>query len=555
MAGRDARRDSSSAAALTHERLADQLRSLLAKDAVRTISISGPWGTGKTHCVRETLLANWRDAAFASLFGVKSISSLKLSILDNMIAAQGGIRGWLAKRTKADRDVYATAIERLYSGAAIASDFALMAFRSAIQGKIIILDDIERKHADLSVDEIAGFLDELLELSSCRVILVMNSERLTDFPRWMDIREKVIDRELTLSPSPKESAAIALARHPLATPLTPLIESCGITNIRAIRKIATEVDWLDAGKWRARQNSKTLRAFLAALTLMLGAHLRALGSVGSLRSIELDGTGSIKRDDHFKNACATLLIDENSAFFDQIDVLLRSGVMPTEEIEAMLASGMTDETRYELQFDSAAARNDHIWDIDWSDEDALKECIRICEASAGLADPSLLSHSLQTLELVGGNSTHSTNALSIFKKALKQTRSIPFTANGFHPAVLEALGSMNLLVSGNAQSGADEKDTRMHNLALAGFAYASVLKLPTTVASYLQQLETMDADDMRFVVPTLLSRFEKLSGEEHPQWNAAKAFDEACRQYVLSKPGSRRARLIDAALKGGAPAR
>jgi len=536
-----------------YSQLADQLRAALLSKSVRAMSVSGPWGTGKTHCVRSTLKANRREAAFASLFSVKSINNLKLTLLDNIVAEQGGIRGWLARRTKADRDVYGAAIEKLYSGAAIANDLALIAFRSAVRGKVIVLDDLERKHPDLDIDEVAGFVDELMELSACRVILIMNSERLTDHSKWMQIREKIIDRELFYSPTPQESTAIALPGHHLAGMITPLITGCGITNIRAIRRIALEIDWLGEKKY---SQGKPLREFLASFILMMGANLHALGQQGVMAKIAPDRTGSIKQHDQFRSACSTLLIDPDNEFIDSIDLFLRTGAMPSERIASVLDRRCTTERVSELQFESIAVRNDYFWDIDWSDEEALDYCLELCTESASFGDPHLLSHILQTLELIGGPEVlqSASPALSTFRTTLeRQPRE--FTSQNYHPAILNVLASLQHPPPEGASTRPAVKDDRMHALATGGFAYAPVLKLSTTRSSFVEQLGSMDAADMRYVVPAMLNRCANIIPNcEHPDLEAAKAFQEACTQYVDDNPRTKRARLISAAMTGDYPA-
>ncbi|HEL3809467.1 TPA: hypothetical protein UMT89_000793 [Stenotrophomonas maltophilia] len=556
--------------ALPHQCLSDQLKILLAKREVQCISISGPWGSGKTHCVRTVMQENWQDAAFASLFGIKSINNLKLTLLDNIVADQGGIRGWLAKRTKADRDTYGAAIEKLYSGAAIANDLALIAFRRVVRGKIIVLDDVERKHKDLLIDEIAGFIDELKDLSACRVIVVMNSERLSDHSTWADIREKVIDRELTFSPSPTQSAEIALPGHRLKGALSPLLDKCGITNIRAIKRIVDEIEWLDP---KFDPNSSALHEFLAKFTLMMGSNLGALGKHRHIGKLSSDGTGSIKRDENFQNSCSTLLIESGGIFTDLIDQFLRSGTMPIQEINSLIKSKLANEKASRLKLDSMAFRNDFIWDIDWSDKSAKSECAVHCIEAAKQCDPGLMSHALHTWNAIGGSDSECERAIAIFRDKAERTRPKANAEDHFHPMVARVLESLNLLESNASDSSPDSKDERMRSLASGGFMFAAMLEIDLTQKFFTEQLQIMDAADMRYVVPTLLGRCESILGAKFnfeeggegstgttyitktdPDSIGAGAFLGACRQYIKDHPLSKRGRLIKAALAGQLPA-
>ena len=63
--------------------------------------------------------------------------------------------------------------------------------------KPIVIDDIERKHAKLGIDEVLGFIDDYSKQFRVKFVLVLNDDQFsTDGDQaklWATIREKVID--------------------------------------------------------------------------------------------------------------------------------------------------------------------------------------------------------------------------------------------------------------------------------------------------------------------------------------------------------------------------
>lgn len=118
-------------------------------------------------------------------------------------------------------------------------DLALVALPTLLKGKLLVIDDIERKHDKLHIDEILGFIDECVQVHKCRVLLVLNDDKLKDKDIWEQFREKVIDQELRLDTSAAEAFDIAkdIVKTEWAEPLEKATVTCGVTNIRILCKI------------------------------------------------------------------------------------------------------------------------------------------------------------------------------------------------------------------------------------------------------------------------------------------------------------------------------
>ena len=108
-----------------------------------------------------------------------------------------------------------------------------------LREKVIVIDDIERKHEKLGIDEILGFIDEYTQSHKARFVLMLNSDQLAKREVWDTLREKVIDQELKLLTTHEEAFAIAVGLVPTqyAEAIKRASVACGLTNIRIIGKV------------------------------------------------------------------------------------------------------------------------------------------------------------------------------------------------------------------------------------------------------------------------------------------------------------------------------
>lgn len=232
---------------MTIERTKDQLAQLLGRPDEKVIALSGAWGTGKTYLWNEVKNGHAdekvRNALYASLFGLTSIDHLKRKLIETAIPLDKSKDSTLEILKK----VFKTGLDAVsshYKALAAISNLNLTLMAPAIlREKIIIIDDIERKHKNLGIDEVLGFVDEYSKQYSSRFILILNQKILSnDEPQsilWSNFREKIFDQELKLTTSPEEAFDIAVNATPTkyAPELKQAINKCQINNIRVISKI------------------------------------------------------------------------------------------------------------------------------------------------------------------------------------------------------------------------------------------------------------------------------------------------------------------------------
>lgn len=211
------------------------------------IALSGKWGTGKSHMWRQAQKDSTNEAIkkalYVSLFGIKDILQLKLRIVQSAIPDSK--TGHVAREVVTGAVRQAIKFAKGFNSAFSALDeIALLAVPVILRNRVIVLDDIERKHKDLNIEEVMGFIDEFTQVYGSRIVLILNSDKLEDKDMWNKLREKVIDHEIALATTPKEAFEIAREEEPsiYALHIEGAVEVCKISNIRIIQKIIRTVN-------------------------------------------------------------------------------------------------------------------------------------------------------------------------------------------------------------------------------------------------------------------------------------------------------------------------
>lgn len=245
----------------------------------KVIALSGKWGTGKSflwHQVKQDSNDDTtKNSLYVSLFGLTDLNQIKFKILQNALPnSKIKSSAWqtLANTLSAGQK----ALRGLHRSFSALDELALLAAPTLFKNKTIVLDDIERKHDKLSIDEILGFIDEFTQQHGSRFVLVLNSDKLANRAIWDTLREKVIDQEIRLETSPVEACEIALTKTPslYASSISKAVEVCNITNIRIINKIIKAINLIMG----TRKNVPTtiLNRVIPSAVLLAAIHYRGI---------------------------------------------------------------------------------------------------------------------------------------------------------------------------------------------------------------------------------------------------------------------------------------
>jgi hypothetical protein len=236
----------------------EQIDRFLKSGAPEVIAIRGQWGTGKTYAWNKYLFNAKQTPdgialskySYASLFGVNSLDSLKFSLFSNCVNRDEIDSGSEKQNIKIKIKNFIPQLKNwkglnVYGVSLNIGDFLATALSYiSVKETIICLDDFERMRLD--AQDVLGLISELKEQKSCKIVLIMNNEGLSNDAKakYQIYREKVIDKEFYFAPTPEECASIVFGNEDYENILKERCCKIGIKNIRIIKKICLLKDEL-----------------------------------------------------------------------------------------------------------------------------------------------------------------------------------------------------------------------------------------------------------------------------------------------------------------------
>lgn len=358
------------------------------------IALSGKWGTGKSHMWRQVQKDSTndavKDALYVSLFGVKDILQLKMKIVQSAVPD--------TKTGHVAREVVTSAwrqsskfLKTLHPGFAALDEIALLAVPAILRNRVIVIDDIERKHANLSIDEVMGFIDEFTQVYGSRILLILNTDQLGDKAMWDKLREKVIDHEIALETTPEEAFGIAIGVVPshFAAHIKGAVETCKISNIRIIQKIIRTVNRLLAS--RPGLGDEVLKRTVPSTVLLAAIHYKGLHegpdfdylskfssmSHHMARQERAKKTEKETEEDRREAGWALLMSALNIHACDEYEELvmafLKSGLLDSVKTNAILDRYIAEKNAFGAQQRCRAFFDMELWSPECTEADLLTE--------------------------------------------------------------------------------------------------------------------------------------------------------------------------------------
>ncbi len=436
-----------------------QLVHLVQDPGTRVIALTGKWGSGKSHLWREVKeegnCALLKDSVYASLFGLSSIDQLKVKLI---LPAAGKNPG-LWEGARVGWRVLTKALEGFHKSLGVLgslSDASLALAPAFLSGKLIVLDDIERKHAKLHIDEVLGFIDEFSERYDARFLLILNTDRLEHRDAWDVLREKVVDEEVHLTTSSAEAFEIANAIRPSNCEgwVRDAVEKCGLTNIRVICKINRVVGEVLGGQ--ASLSDAVLARTVPSTVLLSAIHYRALeggpdvdfvlshgNNWSHLRQDSRDKTGGEKKEDGWRLLLSRLKIISSDDYEILVAEYLRSGRLDARKLNELVS-------KYSSEADMMATRHAcneflgaNVWEHRLGDEELLNRARPIVDAVLRLDIFSATALHDALVEIPGGKSM-AENVVSTYVEWISSSSSTIHSVESLfgrsvHPAIGEAL--------------------------------------------------------------------------------------------------------------------
>jgi hypothetical protein len=214
----------------------------------KVIAIKGKWGVGKTYFWKKYLKEHnnqlkYRAASYVSLFGLDSLKEIKQTIIAK--AALLGDKKTIKQGFKTYQ--YVSPLLQQLPKVKDLSPFLQQVESLLIQKFIVCLDDLERRSAKLSLDQVFGFVSLLKEENDCRVVLILNEGELNDDDSKIlaKYREKVIDLEVTYAPSVATNTEL-IASQDKHEQVFEVVEALSLNNIRIIQHAVWNVERFEA---------------------------------------------------------------------------------------------------------------------------------------------------------------------------------------------------------------------------------------------------------------------------------------------------------------------
>ncbi len=549
-----------------------RLIALIEDQSLKVIALTGPWGTGKTHLWQQRIKKGSDDpkiqsSLYVSLFGTRDLNQLKLKIVqsalpvgaDSNLLTDGATKAW-----KTGVEV----LKKIHPGFAAVDELAMIAVPATLRDRFVVIDDVERKHGALSIDEILGFVDEYSQRFGTRFLLILNTDELAstdDNGMWSTFREKVVDEELRFVPEPHEAFDIAVPDQeaPYRAKCLEAIDACGITNIRVIRKAYRLV--LQILGVEPELHPAVQARTVPSLVLIAATHYGAIKDGPTLEFIESFNTDSKQIVARFLNPgdgqdqaasppstpaawqllMAKLTINSADEFEELVVAYLRDGRHDTDAVKSIVDGYNANHRRLEAQGLAHAFVEYCTWAVSMSDAELLKDANRLVDMADEL-DPYTITELYDRIaELAGGQDI----ADALLEKSLEHLRAIsettefgesPFNQR-LHPRLKEAMAS------------AREKRIADGSLVDAVTFVAEhsgwnrreeTLMKAATVDDFLSAMNSLERRALKIFILKSLDILEHGETYDKHFGEFGHRFLDACKQLCSTAPQSRLANLI-----------
>lgn len=534
---------------------------LLSDSENKVVALSGKWGTGKSHLWRELKESSHDDkvksALYVSLFGLGSMDDVKLRIVQSAIPnAEGHPRLWEgAKQTTKAVIKTLEGFHKSFSALNGLNELALLVVPSILKDKVIVLDDIERKHDKLSIDEVMGFIDEFTQQHGARIILILNSDQLGDRSMWDKLREKVIDQEVRLDTSPAEAFDIAVGLTPsaYADRIRKTVEICGITNIRIICKIVKAINRILSN--REDLSDEVLGRVIPSTVLLSAIHYKGIengpsfdfvlnvgspdnwGELGK-KEKELDEEGKVKAKWRLQlQELGILGCDE----YEQLIVdFLKSGLFDVAEVTKVIDRYATEAEIMKAQHLARQFHDHMIWHHRLSVSELIAEAENLAKFAHLLDVYNVTSLHSRISGLDGGAVIADSiidNWIAEFRK--RETQEFDFDnffKRPIHPRIEAAFNAARA----DSQAKSTVFDACAHIAKNSGWGHKQeVVMKSASVLDFEATIKSLDTEELRLFMCRFIDLYLHRGTYEKHFGTAMDHFVEACRN-ICTDPNSGR---------------
>lgn len=546
----------------------EQMIRLLGESSFNVIALSGKWGTGKTHLWHEVKDGandeRVKRALYVSLFGISSIDQMKRKLIEAAIPcveSHGGVFDSIKNLFR----VGVKAASEHYRALAAINDLNLLIMAPVLlRGKLIVIDDIERKHEKLGIDEVLGFIDEYSKQHESRFVLVLNDDQLSSrgdqAELWKTFREKVIDQEIKLLTSAEEafSIGIGLVLSKYSEALKRASIACRLTNIRVVVKVIKVANQILMG----RDLDEAIQArVVPSIVLFSAIHYRGLDdgpdfkfalNAGNpdwqsfMRDRNVEPAPEEKQEERWRMLMHELGIHYCDEFEKRLVEFLESGLFEIGSIEAIIERYVAEKEVMEAREAAQSFLKRVLWDHRVDGTQLVLEAAAFPKKAA-LLDPFVATELHSALARLPEGEAIGQAIIDGWIGAFRENNPItvndenPFN-NPLHPKIQEVFAAVNA----TSQAKVTVVDVCKYVFENGGWGTTQEVAMRQATAADFETAirETEDLDEFRrFMQRMIEMRLRRATYDPH-FGTATERFVEACRTITIDTESPRLAELI-----------
>lgn len=541
----------------------EQLIQLLTDKDNKVIALSGKWGTGKSYMWDEVKTAsedeNIKGALYASLFGLSNIEQIKMKLIQSAVPAMEANPGlWDGAKQVLSSGV--KVLEGFHKGFGALNDFGLLFAPAMLRQKVIVLDDIERKHNNLNIDEVLGFIDDFTQQHESRFVLILNSDQLDKRDVWDTLREKVVDQELQLTTSSAEAFEIAVGIKPSihAERIRATVETCELTNIRIIRKIIKVVNRIVGD--RQGLSDPVLSRVIPSTVLLSAIHYKGIedgpdfdfvlaqGSTRGWNSL-LDKKDAETEESKRKTKWRLLMTKLGVLGCDEFELLvvefLQSGLFDVSKVAEIIDRYMAEADQMNARDSCNNFFEQSVWDHSLTEKQLLARATEVA-AKSDLMDPYMVTSLHESImELPGGQAVADgavTRWIEAFrKKNIQEAGLNNFFHRKIHPLIEAEFDALNAKVQANTSVF----DACVYVAKNSGWGTRQEIALKSATANEMETtIRTSGIQDMRLFMLKMLDLCINKDNYEKHFGSAMDNFVQACRNIIQDPQSGRLGKLV-----------
>jgi len=542
----------------TFDRVRSNIIKLLKDEDYSVIALTGKWGTGKTFLWKSISGQIFKETnkkpIFVTLFGVRSVNDLKLRIIQSAyLNDESNFR----KVIKTGSTLGA----KWFKGF-VGSDFidvTALWLPKLVSKRLIVIDDIERKHKNLDIDEFLGLLDEYSKMSGCRFLILANTEQLNDAEKmWKVMHEKVIDAEVVLTPSSFDSFDVASQKNEslYLAEAREAVGKIGLTNIRVIKCILKTIDQVAA---ILGDKKISLHPWVPSTALMVTSHFCGIKDAPTLEYIKSYNlyTGLLEKENRdpkivkWDSLLRSLGINCADEYEEIIQEYLTSGFLDKQRLLELFKKYEKEEAHGDI---SSQIRSflDLVW---WNPK--LSETDLLSEAQNFLSKTNIMNAGDIT-SMVGvieelGDAVLAKQFLNAWVEAADnrpefrqlEERMFDSLGSSIHPQIVSKFKSMR-----NKQHPPLSLLQTVERIEeKSGWGEMERISLgSSTLQEYKKIIEGIEGDQLRIFLVVHLERISQI--EDDPSFRkGSKNFYAACHEIYSSAPESRLSKIVSRTFK------